>query len=81
MRTPHFVARPLEAATAPYSPLDTWQHLGNETHMINSTRHAARGSRIGAADTRIKSVQQLQGWRARRFQHGDLALAPLTKYY
>ena len=34
------------------------------------------GSRLGAADIRRKSLQQLDGWRAGRFQNGALALAP-----
>eukprot|EP00959_Pyramimonas_sp_CCMP1952_P306132 6406692-Pyramimonas_sp.AAC.1 len=36
------------------------------------------GSRPGAADIRLKSLQQLHGWRARGFQDGALASGPRT---
>ena len=36
------------------------------------------GSRLGAADVRLKSLQPLHGWRAGGFQYGALALAPRT---
>ena len=36
------------------------------------------GSRLGAADIRLKTLQQLHGWRADRFRNGALALAPRT---
>ena len=39
------------------------------------------GSRLGAAGIRLKSLQQLQGWRAGRFQNGALALVPHALVY
>ena len=36
------------------------------------------GSRLSAAHIRLKSFQQLQGWRAAGFQNRALALAPRT---
>ena len=36
------------------------------------------GSRLGAADIRLKSLRQLHGWRAAGLQNGALALAPRT---
>ena len=39
------------------------------------------GSRLGAADIRLQSLQQSQGWRADRFQYGVLALAPRALVY
>ena len=36
------------------------------------------GCRLGAAHIRLKSLQQLQGWRAVPFQNWALALAPRT---
>ena len=39
------------------------------------------GSRWGASQIRLKSLQQLHGWRAGRFQNGALALVPRAFAY
>eukprot|EP00959_Pyramimonas_sp_CCMP1952_P003685 77625-Pyramimonas_sp.AAC.1 len=36
------------------------------------------GARLSAAHIRFENVQELHGWRAGRFQHVVLALAPRT---
>ena len=45
---------------------------------IEGGRFSNWGSRLGAADIRLNSLQNLHVCRADRFQNGALALAPRT---
>ena len=63
--------------------LSPWRRAHSSSKFATVTRieggsFSKWGSRLGAADVRLKSLQQLQGWRAGRFQNGTLAVASRT---
>ena len=63
--------------------LPLWRRAHSSSELATVTRmeggsFSKWGSRLGAADIRLKSLQQLHGWRAVPFQNGVPALAPRT---